>query len=152
LVPIYVRFFWRLLVRANEEYIITNMRVVKQQGVLSKYSFDASLEKINNIFHSQSFLGRIGNYGDVGLETASEQGTTLFRYIPHPVAFKNTIIAQQQSARGRTMSMSVPVAAAPSPVPQDIPALLQQLQQLREQGIITQEEFDSKKQELLSRL
>ena len=99
----YTRFAWRVIRRVNEEYILTNMRIVKQEGVMSKSSFDSPLEKVNNVFHKQTFIGRLWGYGDVGLETASEQGTTVFKYIPHPVQFKNAIIAQQQGLKSKPL-------------------------------------------------
>ena len=147
----YSRFGWRLIRRANEEYIITNLRIVKQEGVLSKSSFDSPLEKVNNVFHQQSFFGRIWGYGNVGLETASEQGTTQFRYIPNPVEFKNTIIAQQQTNKAKPVYVTTTPGTTLSSG-QDVPALLQKLGQLRDQGLITAEEFESKKRDLLSRM
>jgi len=41
---------------------------------------------------------------------------------------------------------------APAPVAVDIPAQIQQLAGLRDQGLLTPEEFEAKKVELLSRL
>src|SRR5687767_8900138 len=66
---------WQIMVRSRNQYIITNRRVVKQEGVFNTKSYDASLDKINNIFHEQNLWGKMLGYGDVGLETASEQGT-----------------------------------------------------------------------------
>jgi uncharacterized membrane protein YdbT with pleckstrin-like domain len=145
MLPSYLRFAWRVIERFNIEYVITNQRVVIQRGVFNKNSFDAPAEKINNVFHRQSIYGRLWNYGEVGLETASEQGTTLFTWVPDPVGFKNTIMTSLQETKQLRVT-------APTPIAQDIPTLIHQLQELKEKGIITPEEFDKKKQELLSRL
>ncbi len=152
LIPGYVRFCWRLIARAHEEYIVTNFRIVKQQGVFSKSSFDAPLEKINNVFHDQTVWGRMWNYGNVGLETASKEGTTLFRYIPNPVGFKNVVIAQQQAIKSKPIYVTTASPDDSLAGTQDIPALLQKLGQLRDSGVLTPEEFETKKRDLLSRM
>jgi uncharacterized membrane protein YdbT with pleckstrin-like domain len=136
---------WKILLRQRKEYIITDRRVVKHEGVLSVTSFDAPLDKINNVFHEQSLLGRILKYGNVGLETASEQGTTIFHFIPDPVRFKNYIVHRQEARRAGGRQ---PVAASR----EDIPRLLEVLATLRDRNIITVEEFDRKKKALLDKI
>jgi uncharacterized membrane protein YdbT with pleckstrin-like domain len=136
---------WKILLRQRMEYIITDRRVVKHEGVLSVASFDAPLDKINNVFHQQSFLGRILKYGDVGLETASEQGTTIFHFIPDPVRFKNCVVRHQELRRA---GGAQPAQASR----QDIPRLLEELASLRDRNIITAEEFEGKKRALLDKI
>lgn len=133
---------WQVLVRSRKEYIITNRRVVKQEGVFSVKSFDASLDKINNIFHEQDLWGKLLGYGNVGLETASEQGTSVFHFIPQPLGFKNAIIEQREAYKH-----------APSESKQtDIPQMLDQLARLRNEKIITEAEFEQKKKKLLDQI
>ncbi|HTY64055.1 MAG TPA: PH domain-containing protein [Acidobacteriota bacterium] len=129
----------------RKEYILTDRRVVLQEGVLSISSFDASLDKINNVYHNQSFLGRLLNYGDVGLETASEAGTTTFEILSHPVRFKNSIVRQRELYR-------MDFAAAGRSLPPDIPKLLEDLASLRDRNIITESEFQEKKRSLLQKI
>ena len=135
---------WEILTRRKREYIITDRRVVKHEGVLSITSFDAPLDKINNVFHQQSLLGRMFKYGDVGLETASEQGTTIFRFIKDPVRFKNHIVQQRELCK----SSETPGVASR----QGIPRLLEELASLRDRHIITEEEFELKKKTLLDEI
>jgi uncharacterized membrane protein YdbT with pleckstrin-like domain len=137
---------WEILERNGREYIVTNRRVVKQEGVFSVSSFDAPLDKINNIFHEQSALGRILGFGDVGLETASEQGTTMFRKIPDPIGFKNLIVEQ------RELYKSVASPAQSRNSKDDIPRLLDDLARLRDRNVITDAEFEAKKKSLLEKL
>jgi uncharacterized membrane protein YdbT with pleckstrin-like domain len=137
--------FGKIVVRNSQEYIVTDHRVVRQEGILSKSSFDASLDKINNVFHEQSLLGRIFKFGTVGLETASEQGTTVFDLIPDPVQFKNNVVRQCETYR---RSFNLPDANAP----QDVPRMLNELASLRDRNIISSEEFESKKKSLLDKI
>jgi len=145
LVPL-ASLLWEILVRQKKEYIITDHRVVKQEGVISVSSFDAPLDKINNVFYEQTVLGRILNYGKVGLETASEQGTTIFEFIPHPVKFKNCVVQERQAYRSsRGSEMRVPAT-------ENLPRLLEELASLRDRKIITPDEFEAKKKTLLNKL
>jgi uncharacterized membrane protein YdbT with pleckstrin-like domain len=141
-----VYLIWEILERRQREYVLTDRRVVKQEGVFSVSSFDASLDKVNNVFHQQSFWGRVFKYGDVGLETASEQGTTIFHQVPDPVHFKNSIV------REREYYKSVPASPAAGTGREDIPRLIQDLASLRDRNILTAEEFEAKKKELLDRI
>lgn len=136
-----------IIARHRKEYIITDRRVVKQEGIFTIHSFDAPLDKINNVFHEQNFVGRILNYGQVGLETASEQGTTIFHLIPSPVSFKNRIVEQRESYRSGTRE---PTTSSSSR--ETVLRLLDELANLRDRKVITAEEFDLKKRELLGRL
>src|SRR5213593_2551821 len=136
---------WEILERNGREYVVTNRRVVKQEGVFSVSSFDAPLDKINNIFHEQSAFGRILGFGDVGLETASEQGTTMFRMIANPVAFKNCIVQQREAYR-------ISSQGSGGSGREDIPRLLRDLAQLRDRNVITAEEFEAQKRRLLEKL
>ena len=102
---------WAILVRNGREYIVTDRRVVRTEGVFSSSSFDAPLDKINNVFHEQSIMGRLFKYGRVGLETASEQGTTgrvhsaptrlerATRFERAPVTWKDTVLPLTLSPR-----------------------------------------------------
>jgi len=138
-------FLWEFLEWHRREYILTDRRVVRQEGVLSVSSFDAPLDKINNVFHQQSLTGRLLKYGRVGLETASEQGTTVFDYLSRPVDFKNAIVRQRELYRG-----SGGTANAGSQ--HSIPQLIQELASLKERNLITADEFEAKKRALLDRL
>ena len=132
---------WKIVTRQKREYIVTDRRVVKHEGVLSITSFEAPLDKINNVFHEQSLLGRVFKYGDVGLETASEQGTTIFSFLPDPVKFKNFIMQQRE--------IYTSSARAGDEGRRNIPRLIEELASLRDRNVITREEFELKKKALL---
>jgi uncharacterized membrane protein YdbT with pleckstrin-like domain len=119
---------------------------VKQEGVFSITSFDAPLDKINNVFHEQNLIGRIFKYGNVGLETASEQGTTMFFHVPDPVGFKNCIVHQREVYSSSSADREGTAAK------EDIPRLIEDLASLRARNIISAEEFDAKKRTLLDKI
>src|SRR6266545_4358929 len=79
--------WWR-----NKVYVVTNLRVLKLEGILSKSHRDASLDKINDLVMTQSVLGRLLNYGDVQILTANEASGMTFHQLHDPVAFKRQIL------------------------------------------------------------
>ncbi len=150
--------FWRIMVDLlnwwNEQYVITNRRVIQLEGIINKHSIDSSLEKVNDVVLEQSAVGRMLNYGDVQILTASEFGVNLFRRIAHPVRFKTEMLDQKEALgdldvfEGRARR----VLSEEAPSAGDIPELIAELDELRKRGTITDEEFEEKKKALLERL
>ena len=56
----------------NRQYIVTNRRVIQISGILNKNITDSSLVKVTDVKMSQSASGRLFNYGDIEILTASE--------------------------------------------------------------------------------
>jgi len=141
------RFITRFINWFNREYIVTNLRVIQVDGTVNKNVIDSSLEKVNDVRLTQSVLGRLFNYGDVEILTASELGTNKFEQISDPIRFKTEML----NAKER-MGSDESTAGSPGPRPPDVPALIASLSALRSQGMITEEEFQQKKAELLARM
>ena len=83
---------WAMLRYLNQEYALTNRRVIEVQGVVNKRSTDGSLEKINDAILTQSIFGRIFGFGDLEVLTASEAGIERFRMIVNPIGFKKAMM------------------------------------------------------------
>ena len=81
----------------NEEYLVTNRRVMKIEGVVSKHVFDSSLEKVNDVELDQSALGRMLNYGDVDILTGNVGAANKFLPIAAPVEFKRQMLDQKEA-------------------------------------------------------
>lgn len=77
--------------RRRDIWAVTNLRVVDEQGIFKRYSKESPLDKINNLSYDQSVLGRIMNYGDVEIQTAAEEGATIYRKVARPKKLKETI-------------------------------------------------------------
>jgi uncharacterized membrane protein YdbT with pleckstrin-like domain len=127
-------------------YVVTTRRVIQVFGVINKNVTDSSLEKVNDVKMDQSFLGRILDYGDVEILTASELGINRFTMIGDPVNFKTAMM----NAKIKLGNDEIVHVSQPKQV--DVAGLLSQLGTLRQQGIITEEEFQKKKAELLAKL
>lgn len=134
----------------NHQYIVTNRRVIQISGVIDKTVTDSSLEKVNDVKMTQSAFGRIFDYGDIQILTASEMGVNLFKRIENPIQFKTSMLnAKQRLESGEGMlSGDLGVAGGMK----SLPVLLAQLDALRKQGVLSEAEFQQKKTELLSRV
>ena len=133
---------------SNHQFIITNHRVMQISGIFNKSVIDSSLDKVNDIKMDQSALGRMFGYGDIEILTASELGVNLFKKIDNPVKFKRALINAKAY-----LEHAVEIVQAPAPENKiDVPEMISKLADLRTQGVITEDEFQQKKSELLLKL
>lgn len=137
---------WRdVLIWAHRQYVITNRRVIQVSGVFNKDVTDSSLEKVNDVKLEQSFLGRLLDYGNIEILTASELGVNKFRQIGQPIRFKTAMLnakeklEQGQGRSGRRVETGVV-------------DMIAQLDSLRKNGVLTDEEFQQKKAQLLAKI
>jgi hypothetical protein len=167
---------WIYLNWYSEDYLVTNRRVIKVEGVLNKRSADSSLEKINDAVLQQSLLGRMLGYGDLDILTAAEESVDRYRMLAEAQTFKRSMLDEKHRLEQEAFQIPAPPLRAapalppePMPVPppagaaspaaparqmtsDEITAALGQLADLRDRGAITPEEYESKKQDLLGRL
>jgi uncharacterized membrane protein YdbT with pleckstrin-like domain len=143
IIPV-VSMFKDVLEWQSRQYIVTNRRVLQTAGIFNKSEIDSSLEKVNDVKMVQSFLGRIFDFGDIEILTASEMGVNLFKRIGDPILFKTTMM----NAKERLNDDSSPAIQHTT----GIPAMIEQMDQLRRRGIISDVEFQEKKRDLLSKL
>jgi len=133
-----------ILIWNNHEYLVTNRRVIQISGIFNKNVVDSSLEKVNDVKMSQSFFGRMFDYGDIEILTASEIGVNLFKRIGDPVKFKTAMLNAKEKLgfddKGAHGQQS------------DIPTQIAELDELRKKGIVTEAEFQNKKKELLAKM
>jgi uncharacterized membrane protein YdbT with pleckstrin-like domain len=86
-----LNFIYREIYRRRDIWVVTNLRIIDEKGVFSLYSKESPLEKINNLSYRQSLLGRILNYGDVEIQTAAENGATIYPMVTGPQRLKDTV-------------------------------------------------------------
>lgn len=130
----------------NEEFFITNRRVIHGSGIFSKKILDSSLSKINDVIMEQSLLGRMFGYGTIRILTASDEVINLLDRIAHPVEFKQAMLNAKAEAEPLTGGAPAAVAA-PSAT-----QLLDELAQLRQKNIISDQEYEEKRKEILKRM
>ena len=130
-------------------FVVTSRRVIYRSGVVSKRGVEIPLERINNINFHQRLIDRIIGAGDLDIESAGKDGQSHFDFIRHPDGVQHEIYRQMET---RNMPVAM-VQPAPAPQPgAAVPEQIEQLARLRDQGHITDAEFEAKKAELLGRM
>jgi uncharacterized membrane protein YdbT with pleckstrin-like domain len=149
----FISFIFDFFTWWNRKYIITDFRVIQISGIINKNVIDSSLEKVNDVKLTQSFFGRIFNFGTIEILTASELGVNKIRLLGDPIHFKTTMVNAKEALESGAFDSRRKSNAKGAPGPaNDIPSLISQLDNLRAQGVISMEEFQAKKAELLRRL
>jgi uncharacterized membrane protein YdbT with pleckstrin-like domain len=133
------------------DFVVTSDRLIYRHGVLAKKGIEIPLERVNTVFFSQSILERILGSGDLVIESAGEMGRQNFSNVRKPSAVQNEIYRQMEANENRKFDRisggSRPPAAGAS-----IPEQIHQLDALRQQGVLTDAEFQAKKADLLNRM
>ena len=127
---------------ATTHLILTTSRIVERRGVLGRTGREIPLTALSDIGYRQSFFDRIIGAGDVVIESAARDGQEVFPDLPRPATIQNEIYAQMDRRQ----------RGAAAPVGPSIPEQIDQLDQLRQRGVISEAEFAAKKAELLDRL
>lgn len=138
-----------ILIWYNRQYIVTNRRVIQISGLINKNVIDSSLEKVNDVKMKQSFFGRIFDYGDVEILTASDLGVNLFARIGDPIRFKTAMLNAKEEL---SKEDDGPRRSSASSAREETLELIAHLDALRKNGVLTEEEFAKKKAELLAQM
>jgi membrane protein YdbS with pleckstrin-like domain len=137
-------------------FVVTTDRVIYRTGVLSKRGVEIPMERINNINFHQGMFERIIGAGDLDIESAGKDGQSHFDDVWHPDGVQQELYrqmelnAKKRASWGNPVPMSAPAASAPGQP--SVPEQLQQLADLRDKGVITVAEFETKKAQLLERM
>jgi uncharacterized membrane protein YdbT with pleckstrin-like domain len=159
------RFGWDFVHWEAEQYLVTTHRVMQTEGIVNKKTTDSSLEKVNDIVLTQSFLGRILGYGDLEIVTGSDLGVNLLKRLAQPIKFKTTLLDAKAAMNDpddlpRSHPEAVPVtgglmgAKSKTAVADDEDPLkrIAELDNLRKSGAISDAEYQSAKARLLSKI
>jgi uncharacterized membrane protein YdbT with pleckstrin-like domain len=89
-------YYWSW--RAHE-YVLTDQRVIVNEGILSKFSKSIAIDRIQDLTTFQGLWGRTWGFGDIALESAGREGAELLSTVPHPQQLRNAIFAQIEARR-----------------------------------------------------
>lgn len=136
------------------QLVLTTDRLIFRTGVFAKSGLEFPLERINTVFFGQSVFERMLGAGDLRIESASTEGAQVFESIKKPAAVQNEIYKQMEANENRGYDRMAQSAQhqVVAPAGPSIPDQIAQLSQLRDQGVLSEAEFQAKKSELLGRM
>jgi hypothetical protein len=166
---------YNVFVFISAHFGVTNMRVLRYEGVLRRRSSETLLGMLTDVQLTEPALGRMLGYGDIRILTSSgAAGQDSFETVKDAGGLRMAI--QEQKAAGLrpapaaaappapAPTETAPIAATvppvtpatPAPAPaqtaDDAAATLARLAEMRDQGLITEADFETKKAEILGRL
>jgi len=127
-------------------YVLTTERLMTRHGLISKSGIEIPLENITNVNFSQTVFERLIGAGDLLVESAGTSGQSRFKDIPHPDKFQTELYRTREE---RTLHLSGRRDATPRSGGAANAEAIEKLAGLHEKGLITDEEFESKRRELL---
>ncbi len=160
---------YNIVVWRTAEFAVTNLRVVREEGFVSRRSSATLLSSVSDVQSKVGLLGRQLGYGDLQIFTQSgAAGSDNFKTITLAEEFRNAIMAHKMkeaqvaaapavAAAAQPTAMPIPtmaaapVVAASSPTADAADALVR-LADLRDRGAITAEDYEAKKTEILARM
>lgn len=133
---------------SSQRLTLTTHRLIYSHGRLGKEQKIAYLTDIRDVVFHKPALG----FGTIVIDTASGRIEGL-PSMKNGRAFRDALLSLVHWARQRAQQPQTVVVQQPSASrDEDIPAKLEQLAGLRDASIISQEEFEAKKAELLARM
>ena len=131
----------RFVAWATSHFVVTSDRVIHRSGWFAKRSMEIPLENVNDVRFNQSVFERMIGGGDLTLESAGEFGQQNFSDIRDPEQVQKTIYEMTEANQRRMVT--------PGPAPSSVADELGKLDRLRDDGTITEEEFQAQKARLL---
>jgi uncharacterized membrane protein YdbT with pleckstrin-like domain len=154
----------RFVAWATSYFVVTSDRVIHREGWIAKRSMEIPLEAINDVRFHQGVFERMIGAGDLIISSASEFGREVFGDIRNPELVQRTIYQQGELNKdrmyrgvGRDSAPAVPAPPVTSggttpavpPASASTTGELERLAELRNKGVLTEDEFQSQKRKIL---
>lgn len=131
-----------LVAWATTRYVLTTERLITRKGLIAKSGIEIPLERITNVNFSQTVFERMLGAGDLLVESAGTTGQSEFKDIPHPDDFQSLLYKVREQ---RSIALS---GSSPAPA-KDHAESIRDLARLRDEGLISEAEYETKRRELL---
>jgi uncharacterized membrane protein YdbT with pleckstrin-like domain len=126
--------------------MLTSQRLITRKGLIAKSTMEIPLDRINNISCTQSVGERMTGSGDLVVESGGEDGRAVFSNMSKPADVQREIYRQMERNQARDMDRMAGQRQL------SVPEQLEKLDDLRQRGVVSQAEFDAKKQQLLDQM
>ena len=132
---------------------MTSDRVIHREGWIAKRSMEIPLEAINDVRFHQGVFERLIGAGDLIISSASEFGRQVFGDIRNPEEVQKAISHQGELNKERMYRGGgrdpAPAQATLPPASASTTGELERLAELRNKGVLTEDEFQSQKKRIL---
>jgi membrane protein YdbS with pleckstrin-like domain len=168
-----VAFLFEYVQWSHTYFAISDRRIMTQYGVFNLMFADVQVDRVQNVSVVQPLMERLLGYGDVMFATAGEMGgiksddpvermraggAIVWEDVPKP--FEVRKIAEEIILRSTRPTLQyVPQPYAPAPVAASAPIQsieaeerLMKLKEMRDKNLISEGEYQQKRQEILGRL
>ena len=135
----------------TSNFVVTSDRVIHRQGFIAKRSMEIPLEAINDVRFDQGIVDRVVGVGTLVISSASEFGRNSFDDIRHPEQVQKVIYEQGETNKKR-MYQGDDAHQQATRASQGAPSTtteLERLAKLRDDGVLTEEEFQAQKARVL---
>jgi uncharacterized membrane protein YdbT with pleckstrin-like domain len=152
-------FLFRLVQRyaqwVTTEFVVTSDRLILRAGIIGKKGMEIPLDRVNTVFFSQKLRERLFGFGDLIIESGGERGQQVINNVSRPEQVQSVIHTAMEEEQDQREGARYADRTAATTAPTDRESVLDQidrLDQLRQRGVISQAEFETKKAQLLERL
>jgi uncharacterized membrane protein YdbT with pleckstrin-like domain len=125
----------------TSHFVVTTDRLIHRSGWFAKQSMEIPLENINDVRFAQTVFERLIGAGDLRIESAGEFGQQRFTDIRDPEHVQKVVYEVGEENQRRMMAVARPK--------QSVADELDKLDRLRDEGVISEEEFRVQKDRLL---
>lgn len=136
----------RYLKWRTTRFILTTSRLIERRGILSRSTREIPLMGLSDISCRQSLFQRLIGAGGVLIESPGKDSPEFFPDLPRPAHVQSEIIRLMDEGRRANPPQLSPSTGA------SIPDQIDQLDQLRRRGVISDADFEQKKAQLLERM
>jgi uncharacterized membrane protein YdbT with pleckstrin-like domain len=155
------------IVWSHTFFAITDRRIMTQTGIFSLMFADTQIDRVQNVTVVQPFFERILGYGDIMFATAGEMGgiksdklsagmktggAIVWEDVAHPFEVRKTAESIIYHASSPAVQY-IPQPSTPVPTnPAEAEERLTKLKEMKDKGLISAEEYEQKRKEIISRL
>jgi len=139
----------RIVRWATSHFVVTTDRLIHRSGWIAKRSMEIPLEKISDVRFHQGVFERVIGAGDLTIESPGEFGQETFSHIRDPERVQKTVYELGERNQPRMAGPGPAQTQAPATAAGSVADELAKLQQLRTDGVLTEDEFQAQKARLL---
>ena len=137
-------FLQRWIAWISTNFVVTTDRTIYREGIISKRGIEIPHDRINTVFFNQGIFDRLLRAGTLTIESAGENGVQVFENVRDPIAVQQALYQEMEDNENRKFDRARGPATQVSVADE-----LSKLAALRDQGHLSESEFQSQKARLL---